>query len=395
MELMDKKTILVFVDWYVPGFKAGGPIKSIYSMVYYLKKDFNFLIITTNTDFNDPKPYAQVTSNQWNQVEDGVKVFYASTAYLTKRNIYRFLSLLAYDVVYLNSMFSLYFSIYPLLFYKAGVFKKKIILAPRGMLGEGALKIKRHKKILFLNAFKLLKLHNKITWHLTSEQEKEESVKMFGKDATLFVVPNLQISNWQNLQHFPEKKEDEIKLFFLSRISRKKNILFALKVLLNISLPAGKRLIFDIYGPIEDNAYWKECMAVMERLNQKGYTVTYKGAVKSELVPSVIENYHFLFLPTLNENYGHAIVESFMNGKPVIISNQTPWTGLEVHQAGWDIGLDNSAKFESVIEKCVVMGNNAYKAMAQASIEYAKKNCDSGKDALAMKSMFENVIADE
>jgi hypothetical protein len=34
---MTKKKILVFVDWYLPGYKAGGQIRSVASMVGHLK----------------------------------------------------------------------------------------------------------------------------------------------------------------------------------------------------------------------------------------------------------------------------------------------------------------------------------------------------------------------
>lgn len=44
-------------------------------------------------------------------------------------------------------------------------------------------------------------------------------------------------------------------------------------------------------------------------------------------------------MPTFNENYGHAIVESFVAGLPVVISDRTPWRNLEKINAGWDIPL--------------------------------------------------------
>ena len=392
MELMNKKTILVFVDWYIPGYKAGGPIKSVYSMVSYLKNEFNFLIITSNTDFNDTEPYPHIQSNQWTKQEEGVSVFYASDQFLNKKNIRSLLASLEYDMVYLNSLFSMYFSLVPLLFHKLGIIKMPLILAPRGMLGEGALKLKWKKKKIFLLFFKLIRSHKGITWHATSEQEKKECLKIFGTDILVHVVPNLQYNDQELLHTAIEKKRGELKLFFLSRISEKKNILFALKVLMRISLGPAQQLTFDIYGPIENEEYWQECLVLIKKLRSKGILIQYNGAVKRDQVASIIEKYHFLFLPTLNENYGHIIVESLFAGRPVIISDQTPWTNLDQHNVGWDINLNNNSKFDSVMQQSLLMSNEVYKKMIADSMKYAKEFCNSEKNAVDMKFMFENTI---
>jgi glycosyltransferase involved in cell wall biosynthesis len=57
------------------------------------------------------------------------------------------------------------------------------------------------------------------------------------------------------------------------------------------------------------------------------------------------------FLPTLGENYGHAIVDSLLAGTPVLISDQTPWRGLAAARAGWDLPLGDPAAFAAVIAR--------------------------------------------
>ena len=47
-----------------------------------------------------------------------------------------------------------------------------------------------------------------------------------------------------------------------------------------------------------------------------------------------------LFISTsLNENYGHSIVEALSQGCPVLISDKTPWKQLEKFNAGADLPL--------------------------------------------------------
>ena len=45
-----KPKVLIFIDWYKPGFKAGGPIQSVSNIVSQLGKDYEFYIITRDTD---------------------------------------------------------------------------------------------------------------------------------------------------------------------------------------------------------------------------------------------------------------------------------------------------------------------------------------------------------
>ena len=78
------------------------------------------------------------------------------------------------DVIYLNSLFSVFFTIYPLLIRKRFMPSRKTVLAPRGMLGKGALHIKPLKKKLFLLASRVTGIYKNITWHASTDLEKQE-----------------------------------------------------------------------------------------------------------------------------------------------------------------------------------------------------------------------------
>ena len=56
---MNKK-ILIFIDWFTPGFKAGGPIKSVSNIVNSLFNEFDFYIITSDRDINETEPYQNI-----------------------------------------------------------------------------------------------------------------------------------------------------------------------------------------------------------------------------------------------------------------------------------------------------------------------------------------------
>ena len=132
---------------------------------------------------------------------------------------------------------------------------------------------------------------------------------------------------------------------FLSRISKIKNLGFTLDVLKELQVD----VIYDIFGPIEDDMLWKDCLAKIKLL-PPNVRVTYKGTVKKDQVEPTFAKYDLMFLPTFTENYGHAIVECLSTGTPVLISDNTPWRQLEQKGLGWDISLDKKEEYVRAIK---------------------------------------------
>ena len=52
-----KKKILLFTDWYEPGYKAGGPIQACKNVVSVLKEQYDFYIICSDRDLGETSPY--------------------------------------------------------------------------------------------------------------------------------------------------------------------------------------------------------------------------------------------------------------------------------------------------------------------------------------------------
>jgi glycosyltransferase involved in cell wall biosynthesis len=81
---------------------------------------------------------------------------------------------------------------------------------------------------------------------------------------------------------------------------------------------------------------------------------------------SVLADSHFFVLPTLGENFGHAIVEAWQSGIPVVISDRTPWRGLAQKNVGWDLALEDTFEWQRVLQRCVNMSVHDYHAMRLA-----------------------------
>ncbi len=358
-----KKNILILCDWFLPGYLAGGPIQSIATLTKQLGNDIDFKIITTDRDFKSNKPYDNVKVNEWTTFE-GRALFYVSPENMNSEFILKLIQDTQHDSVYLNSLFSKLFSVGPLKWRQQGKIQSKIILAPRGMLGDGALAIKTFKKQLFLMYAKTFGLFRQVCWQSTSAQETLEIKKRISKTVHIVEVSNLP--NTANEIKSIEKKKGELRLCFISRISEKKNLNFAIDILKEIK---NFKITFDIFGPIEDDAYWIACKENEKGLSQN-VNFQYKGVLKPTEIGKIVSQYHALFLPTQNENYGHIIVEALQHARPVILSDQTPWRHLQSAYVGFDIALNDKAKFIEAIAMLVNLSQSEFDAMSKTCISY-------------------------
>ncbi len=382
---------MIFTDWFVPGYRAGGPIRSVLNIIEALKGEFSFSVVTRDTDFGDARPYESITSNEWNSM-DGFDSFYIGRKSLTYHTIKHLLTQsVEYDVLYLNSLFSFYFTLLPLWIVKINKPDTKIILAPRGMLGKGALAIKASKKQIYLKTARLLGLYRNITWHASTELESREIHAIFGKDVRVVIAPNL-VSLPDDTKIFHITKEPGTARFvFISRVSVKKNLHKALHLLKEVQANGKKKIEFDIYGPVEDKAYWLKCEGMIGSLREKDIDVTYKGVLPNGEIRTKLEEYHFFFMPTSHENFGHAIVEALAAGRPAIISDQTPWRGLETHECGWDISLRDDRKFLQVLNQCIEMDQETYIRWSERAKDFVQETVKNPDVIEQNRRLFEQV----
>ncbi len=362
-----KKKILVFIDWYLPGYKAGGPVRSMANMVAHLGELFDFYIVTRNTEYGEKIPYDSVKANAWNELTPGVKVWYAARGNASLRMWRRLMRQTACDVVYINGIYSPLFSLLPLLAARS-LKHPRVIVAPRGMLAGSAINLKRGKKELFLKVAHRVGLYKKVHWHVTNGVEANQVSHLFGTTEAMTIAANLprkELSDWVPVQ----KNPGSLRICSLARIAPEKNTLYAIRCLQPLSDEVQVEL--DLFGQIYNKAYWGECLEAINQL-PPSVKVTHKGFVSPEKINDTLKMYHLLFLPSRGENFGHVILESIMAGRPVLISDQTPWRDLAPQKAGLDLPLSDPNPFAEAITRFAQMDQKAYDEWSVGALELGK-----------------------
>ena len=364
--VMEKKKVLVLVDWFKPGYKAGGPIRSCTNFAYALKNDFSIHVLTTDTDHGEQHPYNGIVSNKWlTNLTPEVQVYYARKTTLSLKQLKQEIISANADYVYLNHLFSPKFVVYPLWLKFTRQLKSKIVLCPRGALYDSALAVKPAKKKPFITVFKLLKIHKLITFHATNEREKQAILDYF-PGSHVIIADNLPESDQPEFVSC-EKEPGVLRCIFVARVVPIKNLLFLLQVLQQVK----SKVMLSVAGPIEDEEYWKNCEAIIQQL-PSNIQVNYLGAISNDEVKSRIAAHHLFVLPTQGENFGHSIFEAFLSGRPVLISDQTPWLQLAQKKAGWDVPLSEPEKFAQIIDEMASWQQSQFDEWANAAWNFAR-----------------------
>jgi glycosyltransferase involved in cell wall biosynthesis len=359
-----KKKILLFADWYEPGFRAGGPIRSCVNFARHMQEVYEVYVFTTDRDLGSPEPYKGIRPDEWAAGNGGINVFYCSPANLGWHTVSRQMSAVGPDYIYLNSMFSVKFTIFPLLIERLSGKKYRIILSPRGMLRSSAVQFKSGKKKLFLNSFRWLGFHKKVAFLAADDTEVKDVRRYFGQHVRVTKIPNFPAA----LSAPPdviEKNKGDLTLIYIGRIHPIKN----LDYLLNVLKEARANIRLTIAGSVEDEAFWLCCREIIQGL-PANITVNYAGEIPYDGLPALTAQQHIFALPTKGENFGHAIFEALALGKPVLISDQTPWRGLRAAGAGWDLSLDRPDEFRRAIEEAAAFDQQEYGARCAAASKY-------------------------
>lgn len=361
---MAKQTIIIFSAGYFPGVGYGGPVTSISNLVETFGRQYDIYIVTSNHDLHSRDVYSGIDEG-WNEV-GLAKVLYLNDSDYTVRRFADIISGFSDPVIYLSGVFNHRLN-YPAIVaaHKCGA---RIIVAPRGELCANAIHLKCGKKRLYIFIMLLRGLFRLPTVYQATSYEEFDAIQKWLKvdSGKISLVPN--IPRQMNKRVKSEKIEGELRLVFVSRIQPKKNLaeLIAAANVLEYSTEV------DIYGPIEDSAYWDRCKKGMAEASQN-VKYRYCGVASYDEVTSLYGKYDYFVLPTVSENYGHVIAEALQAGCPVIVpKGVTPWDSVN-KTAGFTYPLGNVGALTNILRGCARQGQCDHQRLVDSTNKYSTK----------------------
>lgn len=313
--------VAVFSRYFVPGSKAGGPIRSLSALTSTREADFS--VITSDRDIGDEMPFLGLDYSNWSD-QSTRRVWYLKRgSIMAAARCIHSLRNAPPDVYYFNSLFDRVFSLAPLALIALRVLpRRNVLLAPRGELLAGAMSHKSSRKRLSLIMIRVLLRAIRATLHSTTDTEHQTAKGLFPElkhilHPDLFSIEKTResVRSWNS--------ERELRVTFLSRIHPHKGLDRAVQTLNGTTRP----VLFRVIGDAEDHDYFEECKRAIALL-PNNVTVDIAGPQPYDTVLSVFSESDILLLPTKSENFGHAIREALSTGCLVLTSDATPWTEL-------------------------------------------------------------------
>lgn len=377
-----RQKVLVFLDHYLPGFRFGGIVTAVAAMVERLGDQLEFFIVTAPWDEHSQEIYRGIKVNGWNAVGKA-QAFYTDDH--SAAELRRLVREVQPDVVYLNSFWSAW-TVRVLWFRKLGWLPRvPVVLAPRGTFHPSALAIKARKKRLYRTLSDLLRLSSDVCWHASSEHERQDIERYSGADAKIVVAPDLCSAITTN--DFQSRKIfGKLRAVAISRLAPIKNFEFLIVALQE----ARGEVELDLFGPIDEPSYWERLQREIKRL-PSNIRVQYAGLVIKEEVAAKLQEYDVHALPSQGENFGYSIVEALSAGVPVVISDQTPWHGLEAARAGFDLPLIRE-QWTRCLQRLVEMDAAEHESFRRGAVDFYQREVMKPENAAAMLEMFNKAM---
>ena len=276
-------------------------------------------------------------------------------------------SLVIQDVIIVTSVFALnnlFFLI------ASAVLSKKVILAPRGELDDGALRFKPLKKKIYLGIYRRIILFVKPKLLVTCEQEFVQANKNLGICLERYIIPN-----FLPVELLSDEKKSVRGITYIGRISPKKNIEFLLQIV-QYKSENNDPITLDIYGD-DSNAYADFLKGKICDYGIKDY-VFFHGHVEDDKKRAAFKRAYMLVLPSFSENFGNVVIEALMQGTPVIASANTPWSVLNDEKLGFHLPLELN-KFVEAVDELHLMDLQSYKELCERCRQYVIKEFNEDK----------------
>jgi glycosyltransferase involved in cell wall biosynthesis len=361
---------------FYPATFYGGPISATWDLSKKLAENGHEIYIST-TNANGDKKLA-VECNDFLEKENYVFVKYYNEQITNKFSVSFLFGIWSdikkSDIVYIQYLFH-YTVLFSLLF---SVFqKKKIVVCPRGSFSVFTLNNKLpFIKLLWLNFF-IKPMVSNIVWQASSYLEERDILNKFPNADVEIINDGIDYESFQN--SISVYRNELLNKFTGITCNDVSNIFFSMGRLHKIK---GFDVLIDAFNlflekdkhskliiACGDDGVGEQLKNQIEKLNLSS-SVFLIGAVNFENKKLLLNNCDYFALASEFESFGIVIAEALSCGKPVVVSNKTPWKDIQINNCG--ILADNEKNsFNDAFSKII---NEKYESSLIKN--YVKKNYD-------------------
>jgi glycosyltransferase involved in cell wall biosynthesis len=338
--------ILHVVPSFVPAWRYGGPIESVYQLCKHLAgAGCEVKVLTTDADGLDHVLDVDTTRDV--EMARGLHVRYCRRVLRHSVSPSLLVRLFAYvreaDLVHLHAVYS--FPTLPTLL-ACRMLRRPVVWSPRGALQSwsgmrrGATKHAWDRLCLSLAP-------SETVLCVTSHSESNDSRAHLPGIATEVIANGVEIPDILRR----EPACGKLRLMYLGRLDPKKaisNLLEACHILTNDAVAYSLTIAGD-----GEEKYVSELRASSERLSLSPHTA-FVGHVERKRLSELFGRTDVLVLPSHIENFGNVVPEALAHGVPVIASTGTPWSRLE--EVGCGLWVSNDPQsLAAAIERIAAM----------------------------------------
>ena len=231
-------------------------------------------------------------------------------------------------------------------------------------------------------------IYRGMCFHATSPGEAAD-IRRALHPSRIAILPNLPVSSRK--KDTIQKQTGRLRVCCIARILPNKNQLLAIQA----AAAAKGEITLDLYGPLEDEAYWERCEEAIRQV-QPPVVVRYRGVLPPQEVGKTLLNYDCSLLPTVFENYCHSIAEALLHDCPVVISRgTTPWDDIAPADCGRAVPLEHPEGFSEALSELAAMDADAYGSMIARLRGFCAKRFCSDEMEREYLSLFEELTGKE
>ena len=259
-----------------------------------------------------------------------------------------------------------------------------LVISPRGMMSGWAYEHRRWRKRIAELLIHPGAFADAAGWHATSPEEADD-IRRLGFTQPICVSPNGVVAPsdsdlstarevWQKL--CPAVRSRPVALFY-SRFHRKKR----LRELIDLWLASSRGDWLLLIAGVPEDYSLEELNAVVTARGAQEKIALFNGA---DLPPPYAVASLFI-LPSHSENFGLVIAEALAARVPALVTDATPWQGLNREGCGWCVPWDN---FGATLNTALVLPAGELQGKGQHGRSWVGREFSWDKAARLLKEFY-------